>query len=140
MRPQKLRLQIGRWILVGGTSVSLDWAIFALVYLASNSILLSNTISIFLSSTFNFACHKRWTFQDNGKFSDRTARYILNQFVNYLVSTVLIKTLSLSGVNPILLKPIVISIVAPVNFLSLKYFVFALKKVATVNHHVERKY
>ncbi len=140
MRPQKLRLQIGRWILVGGASVSLDWAIFALVYIASNSILLSNTISIFLSSTFNFACHKRWTFQDNGKFSDRTRRYILNQFVNYLVSTVLIKTLSLSGVNPILLKPIVISIVAPVNFLSLKYFVFALEKVATVNHNVERKY
>lgn len=126
-------------MLVGGTSVSFDWAIFALVYIASSSILLSNTISIFLSSTFNFACHKRWTFQDKGKFSDGTGRYIFNQFVNYLVSTVLIKTLSLSGINPILLKLIVISIVAPVNFLSLKYFVFALEKVPTVSHNVERK-
>lgn len=127
-------------MLVGGTSVSLDWAIFALVYIASTSIILSNTISIFLSSTFNFACHKKWTFQDKGKFRHRTGRYILNQFVNYFVSTIFIKILSLSGVNPILLKPIVITIVAPVNFLSLKYFVFAPKKVATVSHSVERKY
>lgn len=126
-------------MLVGGTSVSLDWTIFALVYLASNSILLSNTISIFLSSTFNFACHKRWTFQDKSNFRDKTGKYIFNQFMNYLVSTIFIKALSLSGVNPILLKPIVISIIAPANFLSLKYFVFASEKVAPRSIGIEIK-
>jgi putative flippase GtrA len=126
-------------MLVGGTSVSLDWGIFALVYLASSSILLSNTISVFLSSTFNFVCHKRWTFQDKSNFRNKTGKYVFNQFMNYFVSTILIKAFSLSGVNPVLLKPIVIAIIAPVNFLSLKYFVFASKKVAARGVYLEKK-
>ena len=118
-----------RWALVGITTTVIDYLIFISMYSVITSVLVANFCAGLFSITFNYLAHYFWSFKSQSNHSKSGIKYLLNLIVFWSAGTLLLKVLITAGIDPKIAKLIPIPFIAPLNFLSLKFFVF--KKKAT---------
>ena len=120
----KIPPNFSKWLIVGFSSLILDVSIFTLIFDRTEKVLLSNFLAALCSTVFNYLMHYFWTFSSLTKHRESLLRYILNICVIWIVGTGLIKTLIMIGSTPLLAKLIAMALVLPVNYFSLKIFVY----------------
>jgi putative flippase GtrA len=113
-----------RWLVVGAISLVLDITFFALGFSFNESVLIANLIAMIFSTTFNYAMHYFWTFKTQKGHKNSLPRYALNIILLWLISSLFIKLLMLLGLQPIPAKVTALCLVLPINFLSLRKFVY----------------
>ncbi len=117
-----------RWALVGTTTAVIDYLLFVSFYSVIKSVFIANFCSGLLSLTFNYLAHHFWSFQSEVNHSKSGIKYLVNLLIFWFFGTVLLSTLITSGIDPKIAKLIPIPLIAPLSFLSLKYFVFKGEK------------
>ena len=118
---------IWRWALVGATTTIIDYIIFISLYSVITSVLVANFCAGLASVTFNYAAHYFWSFKSRSDHKKAVIKYLINQITFWSISTLMLKILISTGLDPKIAKLIPIPIVAPLSFLSLRFLVF--KKV-----------
>ena len=118
-----------RWALVGITTTVIDYLIFISMYYVITSVLVANFCAGLFSITFNYLAHYFWSFKSEAEHSNSGVKFLLNQVIFWTLSTLFLKSLITLGVDPKIAKLIPIPFVAPLSFLSLKFFVFKKKTV-----------
>ena len=118
------KYSILRWALVGSVTSVIDYLIFISLYSVINSVLLSNFCAGLTSITFNYLSHYAWTFKSDTQHFKSSTKYLINLFIFWSISTILLSNLIASGIDPNLAKLLPIPVIAPLSFLSLKIFVF----------------
>ena len=118
-----------RWVIVGITTAAIDYIIFISMYSAVNSVLIANFCAGILSITFNYFAHYFWSFKSEANHFKSGIRYLLNIIIIWVISTLLLKVLISAGIEPKIAKLIPMLLIAPLNFLSLRFFVYKKKTV-----------
>jgi putative flippase GtrA len=116
-----------RWALVGITTTVIDYLIFISMYSVITSVLIANFCAGLFSITFNYLAHYFWSFKSQADHSKSGIKYLLNLVIFWSVGTLLLQILIAAGIDPKLAKLIPIPFIAPLSFLSLKFFVFKKK-------------
>jgi putative flippase GtrA len=115
---------IWRWALVGATTTMIDYIIFISLYSVITSVLVANFCAGLLSVSFNYAAHYFWSFKSRSDHKKAGLKYFISLFTFWSVSTLMLKALINSGLDPKIAKLIPIPIIAPLSFLSLRFLVF----------------
>ena len=118
-----------RWALAGITSTLIDYLIFIVMYSVITSVLIANFCAGLFSITFNYLAHYFWSFKSEADHSNSGVKYLLNLVIFWSLGTILLKGLITSGIDPKIAKLIPIPFIAPLSFLSLRFFVFKKKTV-----------
>ena len=113
-----------RWALVGTTTAVVDYLLFISLYSVIKSVFIANFCAGLFSLTFNYLAHYFWSFKSGVDHSKSGIKYLVNLLLFWLLGTVLLSSLITSGIDPKIEKLIPIPLIAPLSFLSLKYFVF----------------
>jgi len=113
-----------RWALVGTVTFLIDYVLFLAIYSANNSVYIANFCSGLVSITFNYLAHYIWSFKSNSNHSRAGAKYLVNLILFWILGTIFLKSLITIGLEAKYAKLIPIPIIAPLSFLSLKFFVF----------------
>jgi putative flippase GtrA len=113
-----------RWALVGVTTALIDYVIFISMYPVIISVLVANFISGLVSLSFNYSAHYFWSFKSQTDHTKAGFKYLINLITFWSISTLLLKILITYGFDPKIAKLIPIPIIAPLSFISLRYFVF----------------
>ena len=113
-----------RWALVGATTALIDYVIFISMYSVIISVLVANFISGLVSLSFNYSAHYFWSFKSQTDHTKAGLKYLINLITFWSISTLLLKILITSGFDPKIAKLIPIPMIAPLSFISLRYFVF----------------
>jgi len=116
-----------RWALVGITTAIIDYFIFISIYSVITSVLIANFIAGLFSITFNYLAHYFWSFKSEVDHGKSGVKYLLNLLVFWSAGTLFLKVLITAGIDPKIAKLIPIPFIAPLSFLSLKFFVFKKK-------------
>ena len=116
-----------RWALVGTTTAVIDYLIFISMYSVITSVLIANFCAGLISITFNYLAHYFWSFKSQADHSNSGIRYLFNLIIFWSAGTLLLKVLITAGIDPKIAKLIPIPFIAPLSFLSLKFFVFKKK-------------
>ena len=120
---------IWRWALVGITTTVIDYFIFISTYSVITSVLIANFCAGLFSISFNYLAHYFWSFKSQADHSKSGLKYLLNLVIFWSAGTLLLKVLITAGIDPKIAKLIPIPIIAPLSFLSLKFFVFKKKTI-----------
>jgi len=118
-----------RWALVGITTTVIDYLIFISIYSVITSVLIANFCAGLFSITFNYLAHYFWSFKSQADHSNSGLKYLLNFVIFWSTGTLLLKVLITAGIDPKIAKLIPILFIAPLSFLSLKFFVFKKKTI-----------
>ena len=113
-----------RWALVGVTTALIDYVIFISMYSLIISVLVANFISGLVSLSFNYSAHYFWSFKSQIDHTKAGLKYLINLITFWSISTLLLKILITSGLDPKIAKLMPIPIIAPLSFISLRFFVF----------------
>jgi putative flippase GtrA len=113
-----------RWALVGVTTTIIDYTIFISMYSVISSVLIANFFAGLLSIGFNYIAHYFWSFKSQTDHTKAGLKYLINLITFWSLSTILLKALITAGVDPKIAKLIPIPIIAPLSFISLRFFVF----------------
>ncbi len=116
-----------RWAIVGTSTVVIDYLIFIGMYSVVASVLVANSLAGLLSIIFNYIAHYSWSFKSENDHGKSGIKFLINLLVFWGLGTLLLKGLITAGVDPKIAKLIPIPFVAPLSFLSLKFFVFKKK-------------
>ncbi len=117
-------IPVWRWALVGTATALIDYLIFIFMYSSIKSVLIANFCAGLLSISFNYVAHYFWSFKSESSHSKSGIKYLINLLIFWSLSTILLKTLIVAGVDPKVAKLIPIPFMAPLSFLSLKFLVF----------------
>jgi len=120
----KYYASVWRWALVGFTTSVIDYLLFISLYSVINSVFIANFCAGLFSITFNYLAHYFWSFKSGVNHSKSGIKYLVNLLLFWFFGTLLLSTLITSGIDPEIAKLIPIPLIAPLSFLSLKYFVF----------------
>ena len=118
-----------RWALVGITTTVIDYLIFISMYSVITSVLIANFCAGLFSISFNYLAHYFWSFKSQADHSKSGIKYLLNLVIFWSAGTLLLQVLITAGIDPKLAKLIPIPFIAPLSFLSLKFFVFKKKTI-----------
>ena len=118
-----------RWALVGITTAVIDYFIFISMYSVITSVLIANFCAGIFSITFNYLAHYFWSFKSQVDHSKSGIKYLLNLVIFWSAGTLLLKVLITAGIDPKIAKLIPIPFIAPLSFLSLKFYVFKKKAI-----------
>ena len=118
-----------RWALVGVITFTIDYLIFISIYSLIESVLLANFCAGLVSISFNYSAHYFWSFKSQSDHSKSGIKYLFNLIIFWVVSTLLLKILITSGIEAKYAKFIPVPVIAPLSFLSLKFFVFRKPKI-----------
>ena len=113
-----------RWALVGVTTTVIDYIMFISVYSVITSVLVANFSAGLVSIGFNYSAHYFWSFKSQTDHSKAGVKYLINLITFWSISTLLLKILITSGFDPKIAKLMPIPIIAPLRFISLRFFVF----------------
>jgi putative flippase GtrA len=116
-----------RWALVGITTTLIDYTIFIFSYRPINSVFAANLIAASLATTFNYVMHHRWTFKSGQHHAISGVKYFLNLIFWWLVSSSIIKTLVVIGVEVKVAKLAPLIFIVPINYFVLNRIVFKKK-------------
>jgi putative flippase GtrA len=118
-----------RWALVGITTTVIDYIIFISMYSVITSVLIANFFAGLFSITFNYLAHYFWSFKSQADHSNSGVKYLVNLVIFWSAGTLLLQVLITTGIDPKLAKLIPIPFIAPLSFLSLKFYVFKKKAI-----------
>ena len=118
---------LNRWALVGTVTFLIDYLLFITIYSANSSVYIANFFSGLLSIFFNYTAHYFWSFKSDSNHSKSGIRYTMNLILFWSLGTLLLKLLISYGIEARYAKLIPILIIAPLSFISLKFFVFKNK-------------
>ena len=113
-----------RWALVGVATAIIDYIIFISMYSVIVSVLVANFFAGLVSLSFNYSAHYFWSFKSQTDHTKSALKYLINLITFWSISTLLLKILITSGFDPKIAKLMPIPIIAPLSFISLKFFVF----------------
>ena len=113
-----------RWALVGVTTTVVDYVIFISIYSVITSVLVANFFAGLVSIGFNYSAHYFWSFKSQKDHTKAGLKYLINLITFWSISTLLLKILITSGIDPKIAKLMPIPIIAPLSFISLRFFVF----------------
>ena len=116
-----------RWALVGSVTFLIDYLSFLTIYSANSSVYIANFFSGLLSIFFNYTAHYFWSFKSDSNHSKSGIKYVINLILFWSLGTLVLKLLISSGLEAKYAKIIPILIIAPLSFISLKFFVFKNK-------------
>ena len=123
-----------RWALVGVTTTIIDYVIFISVYSVITSVFIANFIAGLISISFNYSAHYFWSFKSQADHTKTGMKYLINLITFWSLNTLLLKALITAGLDPKLAKLIPIPIIAPLSFISLRYFVFKKLISRSINY------
>ena len=115
---------IWRWGLVGVTTATIDYLIFVLLYSVISSVLVANFCAGLVSISFNYTSHYFWSFKSQFDHTKAGLKYLINLITFWSINTLLLKALIIGGFDPKIAKLIPIPLIAPLSFISLRFFVF----------------
>ena len=116
-----------RWAIVGTATTVIDYLIFVGMYSVITSVLVANFLAGLFSITFNYLAHYFWSFKSEADHGKSGSKYFINLIIFWSVGTLFLKGLITAGIDPKIAKLIPIPVIAPLSFLSLKFFVFKEK-------------
>jgi putative flippase GtrA len=119
---------VWRWALVGVTTAVIDYVIFISMYSLITSVLEANFFAGLVSICFNYSAHYFWSFKSQTDHTRAGLKYLINLITFWSISTLLLKALISAGLDPKIAKLIPILIIAPLSFISLRFFVFKKAK------------
>jgi putative flippase GtrA len=120
-------LQFGyiyRWAFVGITTFLIDYLIFLYIFSINNSVYIANFYSGLISISFNYMAHYFWSFKSKSNHSKSGIKYLINLILFWSLGTFLLKFLISSGIEAKYAKLMPVPIIAPLSFISLRFFVF----------------
>ena len=112
------------WALVGVTTALIDYVVFISIYSVIISVLVANFFAGLVSLSFNYSAHYFWSFKSQTDHTKAALKYLINLITFWSISTILLKILISSGIDPKIAKLMPIPIIAPLSFISLRFFVF----------------
>ena len=115
---------IWRWALVGVTTAIIDYITFISMYSVITSVLIANFFAGLVSISFNYSAHYFWSFKSQTDHTKTGLKYLISLITFWSIGTLLLKILITSGLDPKIAKLMPIPIIAPLNFISLRFFVF----------------
>ena len=118
-----------RWAIVGTVTVVIDYLIFIGMYSVIASVLVANFLAGLFSITFNYLAHYFWSFKSEAGHGKSGIKFLINLLIFWSLGTLLLKGLITAGIDPKIAKLIPIPFIAPLSFLSLKFFVFKKKVI-----------
>jgi putative flippase GtrA len=118
-----------RWALVGVTTAIIDYAVFMLMYSVIISVVIANFFAGLVSISFNYSAHYFWSFKSETNHTKAGLKYLANLITFWSISTLLLKALITYGFDPKIAKLIPIVIIAPISFISLRFFVFKKPRI-----------
>jgi len=118
-----------RWASVGIITAVIDYIIFVTMYSVVTSVLIANFCSGLLSIIFNYLAHYFWSFKSQVNHLKSGAKFFINLIVIWLLSTLMLKLLINEGLEPKFAKLIPMLFVAPLSFISMRFFVYKKKSV-----------
>ena len=118
------RRSLWRWALVGVTTAVIDYTMFISMYSIISSVLIANFFAGLFSIGFNYSAHYFWSFKSQSDHAKAGLKYLINLLTFWSLSTLLLKILITAGIDPKFAKLIPIPIIAPLSFISLRFFVF----------------
>ena len=118
-----------RWAIVGTLTTVIDYLIFTGMYSVITSVLVANFLAGLFSITFNYIAHYFWSFKSEADHGKSGSKYLINLIIFWSLGTLLLKGLITAGIDPKIAKLIPIPFIAPLSFLSLKFFVFNKKVI-----------
>ena len=118
-----------RWALVGITTTVIDYLIFISMYSVITSVLIANFFAGLFSITFNYLAHYFWSFKSQADHSKSGFKFLINLVIFWTAGTLLLNVLITAGIDPKIAKLISIFFIAPLSFLSLKFYVFKKKAI-----------
>ena len=113
-----------KWALVGVTTTVIDYTIFISIYSVITSVLIANFFAGLVSIGFNYSAHYFWSFKSQTDHTKAGLKYLVDLSTFWSLSTLLLKSLITAGIDPKIAKLIPIPIIAPLSFISLRFFVF----------------
>ena len=113
-----------RWALVGVATAVIDYILFISMYSVIISVLVANFFAGLVSLSFNYSAHYFWSFRSQTDHTKTGIKYLINLITFWSLNTLILKALITAGLDPKLAKLTPIPIIAPLSFVSLKYFVF----------------
>ena len=120
-------LSMVRWGAVGITTFAIDYILFLALFDLSNSVFLANLISVTVATSFNYYTHHKWTFKSEQNHSRSGLKYLINLAFWWIISTSVIKTLIVFGVDPKFAKLAPLILIVPINYFVLNKIVFKQK-------------
>ena len=120
---------VWRWVIVGTITIVIDYLIFIGMYSVITSVLVANFVAGLFSITFNYLTHYFWSFKSEADHGKSGSKYLINLVIFWSLGTLLLKGLITAGIDPKIAKLIPIPFIAPLSFLSLKFFVFKKKVI-----------
>jgi putative flippase GtrA len=118
---------IWRWAIVGIATIAIDYLIFISMYSVVTSVLVANFLAGLISIIFNYFAHYFWSFKSETDHGKSGAKFLINLLIFWSLGTLLLKGLISAGIDPKIAKLIPIPFIAPLSFLSLRFFVFKKK-------------
>jgi putative flippase GtrA len=119
-----------RYLLVGGTSVILEYISFLLlIELAGLSVVMANIISFLVGFIYTFVLHNRWTFFGNhehnikSQFAAYTTLAVINVVATSLLINLQVTTLHIA---PFIAKLVCMALVVVWNYLLLSRLIFKI--------------
>jgi putative flippase GtrA len=120
-------ISLVRWAIVGSTTTVVDYSIFISLCDATGSIFGSNLVASVLAALLNYLAHHNWTFKSNQQHLNSGVKYLLNISFWLIVSSLIIKSLLVVGIDPKVSKLIPLIFSVPINYLVLNKLVFGKK-------------
>ena len=115
--------QFIKWLITAGLTFSLDILLFTLFANFVTSPFICNTISFSLSTLFNYASHKYWSF-GNKKVYSSIRRYTFLLISTFVGNSIILYCFLFFNFEISTAKLMANMIMIPLNFLALKHFVF----------------
>jgi putative flippase GtrA len=130
-----LKQQLQNFLLVGGTTAFIDFAVYKGLLLSGLTDVHTAKIIGFLSGTlFAYVANRFWTFQHNGRASKSVMRfgflYALTLGVNVLVNGFVLQALEGFGGRVLAAFLVATGVSASLNFIGMKMFVFNTNSMA----------
>jgi putative flippase GtrA len=113
-----------RWAFVGVSTAVIDYIVFISLYSVITSVLVANFFAGLVSISFNYSAHYFWSFKSQTDHTKTGLKYLISLFTFWSIGTLLLKILITSGLDPKIAKLMPIPIIAPLSFISLRFFVF----------------
>ena len=113
-----------RWAIAGVATAVIDYIIFISMYSVITSVLVANFCAGLVSVSFNYAAHYFWSFKSRSDYKKAGIKYLINLITFWSISTLMLKMLISTGLDPKIAKLVPIPIIAPLSFLSLRFLVF----------------
>ena len=115
---------IRRWAVVGVSTTLMDWALFVLFYRLNHDVLISNSLSLVLSTSTNHLLHHNWTFRNQARISQSTRRFALWTITLSLLESFLVARAIYWGLPAFMAKGLAMGLLILVSFTVLRKWVY----------------